>query len=103
MLTGKYCISPNKRQLQNPFFSTGVFKFLKKSENLENYLKPSPHPTRHSGKTLKLHGKTRKINPENKQSQTSGSTQATTFSQDTSIASKSSTITTAQYASLRTQ
>jgi D-serine deaminase-like pyridoxal phosphate-dependent protein len=40
-----------------------------------------PHPARHSGKTLKLHGKTTKINPENKQLQISGSTQVTTVSQ----------------------
>jgi hypothetical protein len=41
-------------------------------------MKPSPHPTRHSGKTSNLHGKTTKINPENKQLQTSGSTRAMT-------------------------
>jgi len=57
-----------------------------------------PHPTRHSGKTLKLHGKTTKTNPENKQSQISGSTQVTTVLQHTSTASKSSAVTTAQYA-----
>jgi len=48
--------------------------------------------------TLKLHGKTTKTNPENKQSQISGSTQVTTVSHHTSTASKSSAITTAQYA-----
>jgi hypothetical protein len=60
--------------------------------------KPLPHPTRHSGKKLNLHGKTTKINLENKQSQISGSAQATTVSQHTSVTSKSSAITTAQYA-----
>jgi len=51
-----------------------------------------------SGKTLKLHGKTTKTNPENKQAQISGSTQVTTVSQHTSTTSNSSAITTAQYA-----
>jgi len=60
--------------------------------------KPLPYPTRHSGKTLKLHGKTTKTNPENKQSQISSSTQVTTVLQHTSTASKSSAITSAQYA-----
>jgi len=57
-----------------------------------------PHPARHSGKTLKLLGKTTKINPENKQSQISGSAQVMTVFQHISIASKSSAMTTAQYA-----
>jgi hypothetical protein len=56
------------------------------------------HPTRHSGKTSNPHGKITKSNPETTQSQTSGSTQGTTVPQHTSTASKSSTITTAQYA-----
>jgi hypothetical protein len=55
--------------------------------------KPLPHPARHSGKTSNPHGKTTKINPENKQLQTSGSTQVMTVLQHTSIASKSSAIT----------
>jgi len=51
------------------------------------------HPARHSGKTSNPHGKITKINPESKQSQIFGSTQVTTVSQHTSIASKSSAIT----------
>jgi len=58
---------------------------------------PLPHPARHSGKTSNPYVKT-KINPENKQLQISGSTQVTTVSQHTSITSKSSAVTTAQYA-----
>jgi len=57
-----------------------------------------PDPTRHSGKTLKVNGKTTKTNPENKQLQISGSTQVTAVLQHTSTASKSSARTTAQYA-----
>jgi len=49
-------------------------------------------------KHLKLRGETTKRNPENKQSQILGSTQAKTVSQHTSISSKFSAITTAQYA-----
>jgi len=48
--------------------------------------------------TSNPHGKATKINLENKQLQISGPTQVTTVSQHTSIASKSSAITTAQYA-----
>jgi len=35
-------------------------------------MKPLPHPARHSGKTSNPHGKTTKINSENKQLQISG-------------------------------
>jgi hypothetical protein len=60
-------------------------------------VKSSPDLTRHSGETSNLHGNN-KINPENKQWQTSGSTQAMAVSQHTSTASESPTTTTAQYA-----
>jgi hypothetical protein len=48
-------------------------------------------------------GKQQKKNPENKQLQTFGSTQAMTVSQHTSTTSKSSATTTAQYSNWRTQ
>jgi len=81
----------------SPNFET-IKRLIKKKHKKNSPRKPLPHPERHSGKTSNPHGKTTKINPENKQLQISGSTQVTTVSQHTSIASKSSAITTAQYA-----
>jgi hypothetical protein len=62
--------SPNLETIKRP---------IKQKHKKNSPRKPSPHPTRHSGKTLKLHGKATKINPENNQSHTSSSTQAMTI------------------------
>jgi hypothetical protein len=85
-----------------PNFET--IKILTKQKTQQNFSQEtSPHPIRHSGKTSKPRGKTKKINPENKQSKTSGSAQATIVSQYTSTASKSSTTATAQCANWEIQ
>jgi hypothetical protein len=78
----------------SPNFET-IKRLIKQKKNSPR--KPSPHPARHSSKTSNPHGKTTKINPENKQFQISGSIQVTTVLQYTSVASKSSAITAAQY------
>jgi len=83
---------------QTPLNFETIKILINKKHKKNSPRKPLPHPTRHSGKTLKLHGKTTKTNPENKQLQISGSTQVTTVSQHTSTTSKYSAITTAQYA-----
>jgi hypothetical protein len=62
----------------SPNFET-IKRLIKQKNKKNSPRKPSPHPTRHSDKTSKLHGKRTKINPENKQSLTSGSIQATTL------------------------
>jgi len=61
------------------------------------------HLERHNDTTLNQHRNITKTNPEDRQSLTSGSTQVTTASQHTFIASKYPAITTAQYANRRTQ
>ena len=100
LLAKKGTTLQNKQILLN--FKT-INRLIKQKHKKNFPRKPLPHPARHSGKTSNPHGKTTKINPENKQLQISGSTQVTTVSQHTSIASKSSAITTAQYANRRTQ
>ena len=58
---------------QTPLNFETIKRLIKKKKNKKNSpRKPLPHPARHSGKTLNLHGKTTKINLENKQSQISG-------------------------------
>jgi hypothetical protein len=79
----------------SPNFETirGLTK-QKKKHKKNSPRKPSPHPTRHSGKTLKLHGKTTKIRSHKLPAQH----RPRLSCRNTSIASKSSTITSAQYA-----
>jgi hypothetical protein len=58
----------NLKKIGEPHFKTNIH-LLTLTQSRDSYIKqhkknsprkPSPHPTRHSGKTLKLHGKTTK-------------------------------------------
>jgi hypothetical protein len=84
--------------MHTPQLQNNEETYKTKKTNRNSPRKPSPHPIRQSGKTSNPHGKVTKTNPETTQSQISGSTQVMTVSQHTSTTSKSSTITTAQYA-----
>ena len=99
---GKKKGTPLQNKQTPPNFET-IKRLIKQKHKKNSPRKPLPHPARHIGKTSNPHGKTTKINPENKQLQISSSTQVTTVSQHTSITSKSSAITTAQYANWRIQ
>jgi len=80
-----------------PNFET-ITKFIKQKTQEKFSQEAITSSSKTQWQNIKTTWETTKIHPENKRSQISGSKQVTTVSQHTSIASKSSAITNAQYA-----